>query len=280
MTAEQLPNDAGGEKCFHQRGQFADRHHPLLKMNINAYLQRIGYTDPLEPTVQTLRDLHLAHLMSVPFENLSIQRGEPIVLDEERLFEKIVMRRRGGFCYELNGLFSALLRELGFDVTRLSAGVMSTDGHFGPDFDHMTLLVSLEQPWLADVGFGDSFRKPLLLEPAIEQPQADGVYRLAQSDGSLILQERKGDDPWSDQYRFTLQPRQLGDYEAMCRYHQTSPESSFTQRSVCTLPTADGRITLSDRRLIHTRNGQRREREVSEAGWYVILRDEFGIHLF
>ncbi len=246
-------------------------------MNIEAYLQRIGYTGSTEPTVQTLRDLHTAHLTTVPFENLSIHRHEPIVLDEERLFEKIVMRRRGGFCYELNGLFSALLRELGFDVTRLSAGVMSADGHFGPEFDHMTLLVSLDQQWLADVGFGDSFREPLLLEPAIEQPQAEGVYRLAQSDGGLILQEHKGDDPWSDQYRFTLQPRRLGDYEAMCHYHQTSPESSFTQRSVCTLPTADGRITLANRRLIHTRNGQREEREVSAEEWQTVLHNEFGI---
>ena len=246
-------------------------------MNIDTYLQRIAYTGSTEPTWQTLHDLHLAHLLTVPFENLSIARGEAIVLDEDRLFEKIVVQRRGGFCYELNGLFSALLRELGFDVTRLSAGVMSADGQFGPDFDHMTLLVSLDRPWLADVGFGDSFREPLLLEPAVEQPQADRAYRLTQNDSYLILQQRDGNDPWSDQYRFTLQPRQLGDYEAMCHYHQTSPQSSFTRRSICTLPTTDGRVTLADRRLIRTRNGQREEREVSAEEWPAILRDEFGI---
>ena len=246
-------------------------------MDIAAYLQRIAYTGSIAPTWQTLHDLHVAHLLTVPFENLSISRDEPIVLDEERLFDKIVTRRRGGFCYELNGLFSALLRALGFNVTRLSAGVMSAAGHFGPEFDHMTLLVSLDRPWLADVGFGDSFREPLLFELSVEQPQADRVYRLTAQDGYTILQERNGRDPWTDQYRFTLQPHALGDYEAMCHYHQTSPQSSFTQRTICTLPRPDGRVTLANRRLILTHNGERSERELTEEEWRLTLRDEFGI---
>src|SRR3989304_2800207 len=99
---------------------------------------------------------------AVPFENLDIIAGRPIVLEEEALLDKIVRRRRGGFCYELNGLFSALLRTLGFRVTRLSAGVLNEDGTFGPDFDHMTLLVELEDRWLADVGVGGFFREPPL----------------------------------------------------------------------------------------------------------------------
>src|SRR5919109_1202974 len=103
-------------------------------MNIQAYLDRIGYRGPLEPTAETLRALHVAHLLGVPFENLNIGMGWPIVLDEAALFDKIVVRRRGGFCYELNGLFAALLRELGFDVTLLSAGVARQDGGFGPEF--------------------------------------------------------------------------------------------------------------------------------------------------
>jgi len=97
--------------------------------------------------------LHLAHLLSAPFENLSIHWHEPIVLTDEALFQKIVLRQRGGFCYELNGLFASLLRTLGFQVEMLSAGVMNKRGEFGPEFDHMTLMVTLAERWLVDVGF-------------------------------------------------------------------------------------------------------------------------------
>ena len=114
-------------------------------MEVKAYLERIGYRGPLAPTADTLRRLHVAHLLTVPFENLSIHAGERIVLDDVSLFDKLVTRRRGGFCYELNGLFAALLRELGFQVEMLSARVANREGVFGPEFDHMALLVKLEE---------------------------------------------------------------------------------------------------------------------------------------
>src|SRR5713226_8538960 len=117
-------------------------------MDIKAYLKRINYRGSLAPTAQTLRELQVAHLLSVPFENLSIHSGEPVILEDEALFEKVVVRRRGGFCYELNGLFSALLQALGFDVRMLSAGVRRSSGEFGPEFDHMALLVTLDRRWL------------------------------------------------------------------------------------------------------------------------------------
>ena len=140
-------------------------------MNTEAYLDRINYRGSLAPNAETLRQLHLAHLLTVPFENLSIHYGEPIVLVEEVLFDKVVRRRRGGFCYELNGLFATLLHALGFNVVMLSAGVVNTAGEVSAEFDHMTLLVHLDQRWLADVGFGDLFREPLLMEPGSEQAQ-------------------------------------------------------------------------------------------------------------
>src|SRR5262245_13661791 len=130
-------------------------------MDVTAYLKRINYNRSLAPSAETLRQLQLTHLRTVPFENLSIHAHEPIVLDDEALFDKIVGRRRGGFCYEVNGLFAALLRALGFDVTMLSAEVANDSGDFTQPFDHMTLLIKLEQRWLADVGFGDSFLEPL-----------------------------------------------------------------------------------------------------------------------
>src|SRR6185503_7138122 len=133
-------------------------------MDIKAYLERINYRGSLAPAAATLRALQVAHLLTVPFENLSIHAGQPILLDDDSLFTKIVTNRRGGFCYEANGLFAARLRALGFDVQMLSASVANEAGEFGADFDHMTLMVQLAQRWLVDVGFGDSFLEPLLLD--------------------------------------------------------------------------------------------------------------------
>lgn len=250
-----------------------------MPLDVNAYLTRISYNGPLEPSADTLRDLHVAHLHTVPFENLSIHTNEPIVLEDTRLFEKVVQRRRGGFCYELNGLFAALLRSLGFQVEMLSAGVARKTGVFGADFEHMTLLVTLDQRWIADVGFGDSFLEPLLLDEPGEQIQGARAYKF-ESDGNYrILMQRNLDGTWAPQYRFTLTPHVYADYAAMCEFQQTSPESHFTQGRICTLPTPAGRVTLSDLRLITTRNaGERAEQELAgEDEYATALREHFGI---
>lgn len=248
-------------------------------MNIKAYLERINYQGSLEPSAETLRQLQLAHLLSVPFENLSIHAGQPIVLEDEALFAKIVENRRGGFCYEANGLFAALLRELGFDVAMLSAGVARASGDFGPDFDHMALMVTLEQRWLVDVGFGDSFREPLLLDTPGEQTQGNQAYRILPDGDRLILMQREAGDEWQPQYRFSLQTYEYADYAGMCRYHQTSPLSHFTQRRVCSLATRDGRLTLSGMRFITTsETGERQERVLpNEEEYAATLREQFGI---
>jgi N-hydroxyarylamine O-acetyltransferase len=221
----------------------------------------------------------VAHLLSVPFENLSIHAGEPIVLDDDALFEKIVTKRRGGFCYELNGLFSALLRALGFDTSMLSACVKSSRGGFGPEFDHMVLLVKLKDPWLVDVGFGDLFREPLRLVPGVEQLQHGRAYRFEPAGNHrLILMQRDESGSWTPQYRFGLQPHVYADYEERCAYHQTSPDSHFTQKRVCSLMTEDGRVTLSDMRLITNRHSIREERDLATEREYAgILSRAFGI---
>ena len=248
-------------------------------MDIRAYLDRIGYRGPRNPTAETLRALQVAHLQAVPFENLSIHARQSIVLDDESLFDKVVVRRRGGFCYELNGLFAALLRALGFQVTLLSAGVARADGTFGPDFDHMALLVTLEERWLADVGFGDSFRDPLRLDAREEQPEGTRGFRIDENDGHLLLLRRDGaEEPWQPQYRFTLQPHEYADYAGMCLYHQTSPESHFTRQTVSSLATSEGRITLSGMKLITTHGGERHERILeSEEERAAFLRELFGV---
>jgi N-hydroxyarylamine O-acetyltransferase len=260
-------------------------------MYLPTYLQRINYTGPLTPSTETLHALHVAHLLAVPFENLDIHLGRPIILDEAALYHKIVKQRRGGFCYELNGLFAALLRELGFNVTRLSARVARADGSFGPDFDHMALLVELEQRWLVDVGFGDSFREPLRLDEPGEQVQASGAYRLTSQQTFEVLKTSKvypawtlwqQDEAgqWQAQYQFTLQPRHLANYAEMCHYHQSSPESHFTQRRICSLATPEGRVTLSNWHLIITQNGQRREQLLTDRTELTsTLRDYFSVVL-
>lgn len=247
-------------------------------MDVDAYLERINYRGPLHPSAETLRRLQVAHLLTVPFENLSIHAGEPIVLDDEALFDKIVVRRRGGFCYELNGLFSTLLRALGFDVARLSAGVMMPERGFGPEFDHMTLMVNLNERWLVDVGFGDSFREPLLLDEGGEQMQGDRAYRVDRQDDRYILWERGRDGEWAARYRFSLTPyNDYEDYAEMCRYHQTSPQSSFTQGAVCSRATPNGRVTVSRMRLITTLNGTKQQQALEdEASRSEALRTHFG----
>src|SRR5437899_12603299 len=147
-------------------------------MDVQAYLRRILCQGSLTPDIDLLRSLHRAHLFTVPFENLDIHLGREIVCDESRILRKIVSERRGGFCYELNGGFAALLRALGFRVTLLSCRVARQDGSYGPEFDHLTLRVDLEEPWLADVGFGEGFLEPLRLESRLQHEQSGRVYRL------------------------------------------------------------------------------------------------------
>lgn len=234
----------------------------------------MGYDGSLEVNAKTLRKLHERHLYSVPFENLDIGR-RPIVIDEAAFVRKIVEERRGGFCYELNGAFAALLRSIGFEVTLLSAGVAREAGGFGPEFDHLALLVPADgDRWLTDVGFGDSFVLPRRFAVDTDQGDPAGTFRISR-DGEAFVLMRDG----KPQYRFTLTPHALEEYAPLCHYHQTSPQSSFTQKSVCSLATPSGRITLSGRRLITTENNRRSERDLNQAEWESALRDLFGVTL-
>jgi len=231
--------------------------------------------------VEGLRSIHKKHLLSIPFENLDIHLGRPIILSQEAFFEKIITHRRGGFCYELNGSFAALLTSLGFKVRMLSARVAQKNSGFTPEFDHMTLLVTMKDRWLADVGVGDSFTEPKRLD--YEGPQTDNgrVYRITRTVGGRLLsrwdREKKF---WEPQYLFSLRPRSLGDFVRRCRYQQTSPNSHFKKSRVCTLLTRDGRVTLTDSKLIVTTGSRRVERPVKGRGEFDrLLRKWFGINL-
>jgi N-hydroxyarylamine O-acetyltransferase len=243
-------------------------------IDVVAYLRRIGYTGPLDPSAETLAGLHRAHMQTVPFENLDLHTGGRNVLDPDHVYDKIVRRRRGGWCFELNGNFARLLEALGFVVTRYSAAVVLSEPGT-PDFAHLTLRVDLERPWLADVGFGDSFTAPLLLDERGPQARERGrAYRLEQADGRVLLTQ-----DGRSQYRFALEPREMRQFQGMCDALQTPP-GHFTDAPICSMATTDGRVSLAGMRLITTAGEERSERDLADAAERVsVLRDLFGIDL-
>lgn len=248
-------------------------------LDIREYLERINYQGSCAPTLETLQALHEAHLRAVPFENLSIHAGEPIILQEGALYDKIVRRHRGGFCFELNGLFAALLRAMGFAITMLSASMAHDADGFGPEIDHLTLLVHLSEDWLADVGNGDSFRRPLRVDDASTPVEDEQGYRLTRDGAYWIVQKCASDDVWEPEYRFGMQPRALSDFIDRCHYYETSPESHFTHGQLCSRATSEGRITLRDQRLITTIDGKREERVVRLEEYRDVLAEWFGVVL-
>jgi N-hydroxyarylamine O-acetyltransferase len=253
-------------------------------MESEPYLTRIGFSKPVKPDVATLHELQLAHLLTVPFENLDIGWVRPIRLDIDSLWTKLILQRRGGFCYELNGLFAELLKTIGYDVVYLNARVFNSSGKPGMDFDHLALLVrtpEASERWLVDVGFGDSCLHPLNFEDRSEQLQGLRAYRIDEVEDGYVTEQRNYDGTWERQYFFDLQPHRFPDeYEAGCLYHQTSPLSSFTRRSIISKATANGRISLETARLIVTQNGLRSERPVhNQVEYQKLLKQHFGINI-
>lgn len=248
-------------------------------MNVAAYLNRTGLAD-VKPSVdfESLRLLQRSHLLTVPFENLDIHWKRPIVLDLDRFFSKVVEERRGGFCYELNGLFNELLRSLGFQTRLISARVFNGTAH-GPEFDHAAIIVTIgDEEYLADVGFGDFTTEPLRFVPNEEQRDLSGTFVIRGfKDGYFEVAKREGDG-WKSQYIFKAVARGLPEFAEMCDFQQYSPESHFTKGKVCSIMTPKGRKTLTDSKYIVTTDGDKVESQVSnEAEFYRLLNDEFGI---
>ena len=224
----------------------------------------------------TLNQLHLTHMLAVPFENLDISLNRQISLELPVILHKIVNLGRGGFCYELNYAFAWLLGELGFAVELLSAATF--DGKsLGPEFDHLLLRVEADQPVFADVGFGDSFLLPIFPahKPAF---QFDRYYRLESNGERWILEQRFEAGGWKPLYIFDLKSHRIADFETMCQYHQTNEASNFTRRTVCSRATEQGRITCTNNRFIVTEAGHRKESVIeNKAMLEEILIQGFGI---
>ena len=199
-------------------------------MDVQAYLDRIGFPGAARIDLETLRALHRGHSFAIPYENLDVQLGRPVTIDPAAAFEKIVTRRRGGWCYEMNGLFGAVLQEIGFKVTRLAGAAMRKDRGDDAIGNHLVLLVDLEGPWVADVGFGDGAREPFPLRegPIVSDGYHYGLARL-DADWWRLTNHPFGGAPSFD---FTLEPADPARLAFKCHDLQTSPESGFVLNAV------------------------------------------------
>ena len=232
-------------------------------MDIKQYLERINYALPLSPTIEVLSKLQLMHLMNVPFENLDIHNKTKI--DLKNLFDKIVTRKRGGFCYELNGLFHELLKEIGFTVKMISARVYDTKKGYSPEFDHMAIICAIKNDiYLVDVGFGEFAFLPIKIELYKETIDPRGIFRIEIFNESYkVVKKKNAGGKFIPEYIFSEKERQLEEFYDRCYYHQTSSESHFTQNRICSLPTKEGRITLTGNTLKITQGGMLKERHLN-----------------
>jgi N-hydroxyarylamine O-acetyltransferase len=243
-----------------------------VSLNLEAYLKRINYHGRTDVSFETLNELHIAHTFNIPFENLDVYFNKPPLLDKDSLFKKLVENKRGGYCFEMNGLFSLVLRELGFKVTDLLvAGRL-----------HQVLLAEVDgKRYLADVGYGnDGIAGPLLLEEGLEQQQFTNTYRFTSDPALGYMLQRLADGEFKPMYTFTLQECTPLDYLISNHFTATYPESFFRKMKFCTMPTREGRITLTDQHYKVTENGRVTEQAVSgDAEFAELLKKHFGLDI-
>jgi N-hydroxyarylamine O-acetyltransferase len=223
-----------------------------MPFGLDAYLARIGYTGPREPSLAVLSEIHSLHPAAVPFENLDPFLGRPVSLDPEALQSKLVGSRRGGYCFEQNALLRTALEALGFAVTPLIARVVwmaPPEQPLGPR-NHMVLKVDLpEGPYIADVGFGGQLvSAPLQLAAGLEQTTPEAVLRL-RPDGDAMFVETLLPAGWVSLYRFTLEPAELSDYEVANWYTSTHPSFLLTTNLLAERLTPEVRTSLFNTRL-------------------------------
>jgi N-hydroxyarylamine O-acetyltransferase len=253
---------------------------PEVTFDLDAYLARIGYDGPREPTRETLDALHLAHAQNIPFENLDILLGRGIHLDLGSLQQKLVHDRRGGYCFEQNLLFSAALEVLGFRLTRLAARVRWGATRVLPR-THMCVAVDVDDArYLADVGFGaEGLYLPIPL--ADEQPhrQFTSTYRVRREDADHWVLESQRPTGWFELYAFTLEPQHLADYEVANWYVSTNPRSPFTRTLAAQRLTPEGRYSLRWREFVTERNGQQELQTLpDDAALLPLLAEKFGLN--
>jgi N-hydroxyarylamine O-acetyltransferase len=249
---------------------------PLTPAELSAYLERIGHAGPLAPDLATLTALHMAHQRSIPFDNLEVQFGQIPTLDPDAAFAKLVTQRRGGWCYEQNGLFGRALIALGFAVTRLSAGVLRELRGDAFMSTHLALLVHLERDYLADVGFGGGVAQPLPLEPG-RHPSSPIPSELSRTaDGYWRLGIALGDPALS--YDFHAEPADEAALARLCHWQASDPDSIFVQNLVVQQLRPDAHLVLRGKVLTRTTVKGAEKRELTSAAELVaVLHSEFGL---
>jgi 3-hydroxybutyryl-CoA dehydrogenase len=249
------------------------------KINLK-YLERIGYTGPRIVSRSSLNALHHCHVQSVPFETLDLHLGIPIVLELPHLERKMILEGRGGFCYELNGLFAELLRGFGFDVTHIMARTFDAKGMLSPPFAHLALLVTLEgKNFLVDVGWGRGILPPLELKIGI---QGDTIIERVGDFWRISGKNLHGENPhgeWKPHYQFDTAHHTLSEFVNMCNFYQYSSESHFRHTVYCGKETVSGYFDLRD--LTQTLHGEQYKpsKTLEPLEYRTVLYGAFGISL-
>ena len=251
-------------------------------IDVAAYLDWIGYDSSPSLDLATLTELQQLHMTAVPFENLDIALGDGVALDAATAVDKIVEGGRGGWCFEVNGAFASLLEALGFRVTLLGAAVLLS----GPSrvIDHVALEVQVDQPYLVDVGFGESFTRPLALNRSGRQDGGNAAYEfIASPEGTTMarLDESGADAVPVAQYRFKRVAHSLKDFAAVSASMQVDPGKNWHKRPFATrlLDRGPDRVTLTSDRLKIIRDGKTTEQPIIIDEWSTTLYDWFGIRL-
>lgn len=250
----------------------------IERLDVDVYFTRLGYGGGLRSTADTLRALHRAHTAAIPFENLDIVLGRGVSLEMEDLQDKLLRHSRGGYCFEHNLLFAALLERLGYRVRRLAARVQP--GKPGPR-THMLLIVEADgAQWLADVGFGAALLEPIPFGEETTVRQDGWAYGLQRREGGVWSLRSWSPDGWSDLYAFTLEPQRPIDYVVHNHYTATHPASPFVGRMVAMRTEAEVRHLLHGRELTTIRSdGSTERRDLSVDELSDVLRGTFGIVL-
>ncbi len=247
-------------------------------MDLQKFLKRIKFNGEPRINLETLAKLQELFMLNVVFENLDIHYG-PVLMDAdpEKAYHKVVNQGRGGFCYELNGLFAAMLRKIGFQVDLLSCFLIG-DPRPDTDFSHMLLRVSLNYDYIVDVGNGRSFRTPLRADGSNESRLPEGfVYRIGTHiEGPTLYLKKDGDSAWTTRYHFNPVPREYSQYNSRAIYYQTEPGSYFTKHPLLTQALPNGRITLTDVSLTINEMGVDTETPVPDEKTFMkLLKSKF-----
>jgi N-hydroxyarylamine O-acetyltransferase len=248
-------------------------------LDLDLYLARVGYTGDLTPNLGTLRSLHLAQATSIPFENLDILLGRSIKLDLGSVFDKLVRQRRGGYCFEQNTLFAAVLESIGFRVTRLGARVLMGTEHVRPR-THMLLAVEADGAfWLADVGFGgEGLLLPILLDQKEPAEQFGRAFRVDDRGPVMVLQTLHADG-WFNLYAFTHEPQYAIDYVVANHYTSTHPDSIFVKALTVQRMSTQSRWVLRNYQLTEVnRDGDVIRHLGDDDALLAQLADVFGLH--